>query len=366
MPTRVLITDDSPFVCRLLATHLRAAGDLDVVATAHTGERAVELNESLKPDVITLDLDMPGMGGLAALEQIVRRRPIPVILLSGVSRAAADLTVRALELGAVDFIPKYTPGRDTDPDALKDQLIGMVRLAAGVKVLRTLPSASPRAQSTRYAFGKPSADLICTPAPAFGVSPTAGVVVIGASTGGPPALRELLAELSTDYPPAVVIIQHMPAVFTKALAEQLNRQTPLAVKEAAQGDRLRPGFALVAPGDTHLEIRADGRVEVRDGPKVGGHRPSVDVTMASAAAVYGRRACGVLLTGMGSDGANGLLQIRTAGGRTFAQDAASCVVFGMPQRAIELNAAEFIDTPSGIGTRLLELARTRHRSEPSW
>lgn len=366
MPTRVLITDDSPFLCRLLSAYLNAAGDIEVVGVAHTGERAIELNEALTPDVITLDLDMPGMGGLAALERIVRQRPVPVILLSGVTRAAADLTVKALALGAVDFIPKYVPGKDTNPDALRDQLVSMVRLAAGVKVIRSLPKAESPRRSTRYAFEKPPIDLICTPAPSIGVFPTAGVVVIGSSTGGPTALRELLAELSTDYPAAVVVVQHMPDVFTKALAEQLDRHTPLAVKEAVTGDRLRPGFALVAPGNRHLEIRPDGRVEVRDGPKVGGHRPSVDVTMASAAAVYGRRACGVLLTGMGVDGADGLLQIRTAGGRTFAQNAVTCAVFGMPQRAIELNAAEVVDTPAGIGGRLLELARTRQRSEPTW
>jgi two-component system, chemotaxis family, protein-glutamate methylesterase/glutaminase len=366
MSTRVLITDDSPFVCRLLANHLRASGEIDVIGYAHTGEKAIELNETLRPDVITLDLEMPGIGGLAALEEIVRRRPVPVILLSGVSRAAAASTVRGLELGAVDFILKYTPGTNTNPDALKDQLVGMVRLAAGVKIIRSLPPADANGRSTRYAFGKPTAELICTPAPSVGISPMAGVVVIGASTGGPSAIREVLAELSTDFPPAVVIVQHMPALFTKALAEQLDRHTPLMVKEAVQGDRLRPGFALVAPGDTHLEIRSDGRVDIKNGAKVGGHRPSVDVTMASAAVVYGRRASGVLLTGMGGDGANGLLHIRNAGGRTFAQNAETCAVFGMPLRAIELHAAEVVDTPSGIGTRLLELAKNNQRSAVRW
>jgi two-component system chemotaxis response regulator CheB len=353
MPIRALIADDSPFVCRLLAGYLRAAGDVDVAGTAHSGERAVELNDELAPDVVTLDLDMPGMGGLAALELMMRRRPVPVVLLSGSSRASAALTMRALELGAVDFVRKYTPGKDTDPAALRERLVGLVRLAAGVKVIRD-PSSRPKSGRSGT-----------IPAPAAATA-RLGVVVVGASTGGPAALRELLGGLTADFPAAVVVVQHMPDVFTKALAEQLDRHTPLAVSEAVTGDRLRPGAALVAPGNRHLEILADGRVEVRTGPKVGGHRPSVDVTMDSAAAVFGRRACGVLLTGMGHDGAAGLLRVRTAGGRTFAQDAATCAVFGMPRRAIELGAAEVVDTPRGIAVRLLELARTAHRSEPSW
>ncbi len=352
MPIRALIADDSPFVCRLLAGYLRAAGDVEVVGTAHSGERAVELNDELAPDVVTLDLDMPGMGGLAALELMMRRRPVPVVLLSGSSRTSAALTMRALALGAVDFVRKYTPGKDTDPAALRERLVGLVRLAAGVKVIRD-QSSRPKGRSGTI------------PAPTAATA-RLGVVVVGASTGGPAALRELLGGLTADFPAAVVVVQHMPDVFTKALAEQLDRHTPLAVAEAATGDRLRAGTVLVAPGNRHLEILADGRVEVRDGPKVGGHRPSVDVTMDSAVAVYGRRACGVLLTGMGSDGAGGLLRIREVGGRTFAQDAATCAVFGMPRRAIEMGAAEVVDTPRGIAVRLLELARTAHRSEPSW
>lgn len=368
MAVRVLITDDSPIVCRLLASHLRSAADLEVVGTAHTGERAVELNDTLRPDVLTLDLGMPGMGGIEALRQIIRRRPVPVVLLSGVSREAAELTVKGLALGAVDFIPKYQPDHDTDPHLLKEQLVSKVRLAAGVKVIRSLAPlpGSGVISAPRYVFRKPPVELLVTPAPALGPYPMGGVVVIGASTGGPTAVRELLCGLSTDYPAAVVIVQHMPATFTRALADQLDRQTPLTVKEAVHGDRLRPGFALVAPGDRHLEIRPDGRVSVHTGDKVGGHRPSADVTLQSAAAVYGGRACGVLLTGMGEDGARGLLAVRAAGGRTFAQNEASCAVYGMPRRAVELGAAECVDTPAGIGGRLLELVRTDRGSEPIW
>jgi two-component system chemotaxis response regulator CheB len=360
---RALIADDSPFVCRLVAAHLRAAG-FEVAGTAHTGEQAVERNDSLRPDVMTLDLGMPGMGGLAALEQVMRRRPVPVVLLSGVTRAAAELTVQALAAGAVDFLPKFTPDRATDPTAFRDQLVAAVRLAAGVRVIRSLPRAV--GSGPRYAFGKPPVELVTTPAPPLGPYPPGGVLVVGASTGGPTAVRELLSALSTDYPAAVLVVQHLPAPFTAALAEQLDRHTPLTVKEAADGDRLRPGLALVAPGDRHTSVRSDGRVDVRPGDRVGGHRPSVDVAMSSAAAVYGPRAAGVLLTGMGEDGAKGLSAVRAAGGRTFAQDEASCVVYGMPRRAVELGAAEVVDTPVGIAGRLLELARSRQRSEASW
>jgi two-component system chemotaxis response regulator CheB len=349
-----------------LVSHLTCVSEFEVVGTASTGEQAIECNQRLKPDVITLDLDMPGLGGMAALERMMEQRPVPVVLLSGLSQAAVDLTVRALAAGAIDFIPKYRPGTDTDPEALKRLLISKIRTAAGVKVLRSFPRTSPQRGMARYAFGKPSADLICTPAPTIGPYPPGGVIVIGASTGGPTAIRELLNELSTDHPAAVVLVQHLPAGFTRAFAELLDRQTPLAVKEAVTGDRLRPGFALVAPGEKHLTIRNDGRVEVSAGPKVSGHRPSVDVTMRSAATVYGPRTVGVLLTGMGADGADGLRHIREAGGRTFAQDAVSCAVNGMPQRAEDLGVVECRDTPTRIGTRLFELARTNHPRVAIW
>jgi two-component system, chemotaxis family, protein-glutamate methylesterase/glutaminase len=360
MAIRVLIVDDSPFVCRLLASHLRSAGDIEVVGNALSGERAVELVEHLRPDVVTLDLEMPGIGGLEALNRIITNRPTPVVLMSGLSRKAAETTVAALDLGAVDFIPKYTPGQDTDPEALKQLLIGKVRLAAGVKIIRSLRTpTSKQAGQPR----KPVVDLTSTPPPSLGQS--TGLLVIGASTGGPIAVRDLLGGLSEEYPVAILIVQHMPGTFTKALAEQLDRQTPLVVKEAAAGDKLRPGIALVAPGDRHLVVRSDGRIELTESAKVGGHRPSIDVAMESVAKAYGPRVIGVLLTGMGEDGARGLKTIRDAGGQTFAQSAESCVVFGMPARAIELGAAEIVDSPSGIAKRLTENVQ-KPRGEYAW
>lgn len=331
-PTRVLVVDDSPSVCRLLASLLRTSPDLHVVGVAHSGERAVEMADVLKPDVVTLDLDMPGIGGLGALERLMATRPTPVVLLSGVGRKAAASTAAGLNLGAVDFLPKYTAGRNTDPGELKAALVSKVRAAARVKVIRTVP----RAKATS---APPATDR---------------VIVIGASTGGPAAVRTLLSGLPVKGRPAVVVVQHLPPQWTGPLATMLARHLRCEVRQATASDTVRPGVVLVAGGDRHLTFKSDGGLTLTDGPKVNGYRPSIDVTMESAAAVYGRRAVGVVLTGMGEDGARGLLAVRRAGGRTFAQAAASCVVFGMPGKAVELGAADEVDTPAGIATRLNE------------
>lgn len=338
---RVLVVDDSPSVCRVLAAFLRSDPGVAVAGTAHSGEAAIEQTRSLRPDVVTLDLEMPGIGGMAALDAIMTATPTPVVLLTGVSTNAAAATLEGLARGAVDFVAKYTPGKTTDPDELRATLLATIRVAAGVKVIRSL---------NRPATWDPSR---ATPLPRR-LAPAPGrVVVIGASTGGPTAIRDVLCGLPADLPAAVVIIQHLPAAFTRPLAEQLSRTTPFRVREAAAGDRLEPGVALVAPGDWHLTVGADGRVELADGPKVSGHRPSIDVAFRSVAKVYASRAVGVLLTGMGEDGARGLAEVRAAGGRTFAQDAATSAVYGMPLRAVELGAVDEIDTPAGIAARVV-------------
>jgi len=337
---RVVVVDDSPFVCRLLAKYLQAAPGLAVAGTALDGRRAVELTRSLRPDVVSLDLEMPGMDGLAVLDEIMSDCPTPVVLLSGVSRQAARATLLALGRGAVDFVLKYSAGSDTDPEALRQEIIAKVRLAARIKVIRSLPSRTDHSE------------LPTAPRPSAEPWLLGGVVVIGASTGGPLALRELLGQLPADFPAAIVVVQHMPATFTRVLAVHLGRQLALPVKEAEHGDRLLPGRVLVAPGEVHLLIGPDGKVQLTAGPRIGGHCPSIDVTMQAAAQVYGPRARGVLLTGMGCDGALGLAAIRARGGRTFAQDPASCVVNGMPQAAVDRGVVDTVAPPAEIARRL--------------
>jgi two-component system chemotaxis response regulator CheB len=356
-PIRVVVADDSPFVCRLLTSYLQSTPDFQVVGTALNGSRAVEQVKKLRPDVVTLDMEMPEMDGFEALEHIMHECPTPVVLVSGVSHRAADVSLQALNLGAVDFIFKYIPGTDTDPEILRRDIMAKVRAASQIKVVRSLHTRHPQDREIAYT---PSPDVskeeqlvedtrmerdmhgVAVP-----ILP-GGVVIIGASTGGPVALRELLCNLPADFSAAVIIIQHMPASFTKVLAAQLNRQVPLRVKEAEKGDRLQAGLVLIAPGDYHLLLKSNSQVELNKGPEIGGHRPSIDVTMQSVAQIYGSQTRGVLLTGMGSDGSLGLVSIHTKGGKTFAQDEASCVVNGMPQRAIEKGVVDHIASPAKI------------------
>lgn len=354
-PIRVLIVDDSPFVCRLLTSHLQSSPDIQVVGAAMNGVRALNLVEELRPHVVTLDLEMPEMGGLEALEHIMHDCPTPVVMISGVSRRAADITLRAIELGAVDFTLKYTPGIDTNPEALRQEIIAKVRAAASIKVIRSIRPGRSRSDVRQKIAAEPAAEVVRpSQSRREELAPFlhGGVVVIGASTGGPVAVRELLSQLPADFPAAVIVIQHIPASFTGALAAQLDRRVPLKVKEAQAGDRLRPGTILVAPGDYHLLLQADSRIHLNQGPKIKGHRPSIDVTMQSAAQVYGARTKGVVLTGMGDDGTMGLVAIRAKGGKTFAQDAQSCVINGMPQRAREKGVVDHVASPVKIAELL--------------
>lgn len=359
-PIRVIVVDDSPFVCRLLTAFLDSSPKIQVVSTALDGKQAVELVNDLRPDTVTLDLEMPEMNGLAALEHIMHECPTPVVLVSGVSRQAAAVTLQALDIGAVDFVFKYTPGLDTNPEVLRQEIVAKVIAASQIKVIRTLrPSRLKSGErdlakhavhppNTTYkrdaTFEVPGTGILASP---FGV-----VIVIGASTGGPIAVRELLSQLPVGFRAAVIIVQHMPATFTHVLAAQLDRQVAYRVKEAEPGDRLEPGLALVAPGNYHLLVKPDTRVELNQAPEFGGHRPSVDVTMQSVAQIFGAHTNGVILSGMGDDGALGMLSIRAKGGKTFAQDAESCVVDGMPQRAIERGAVDHVASPEEIGQML--------------
>ena len=375
MTIRVVVADDSPFVCRLLTSYLQSSPGFQVVGSASDGAGAVETVKTLHPDVVTLDLEMPGPDGLETLECIMHECPTPVVLVTGVSRRAADVALQAIEIGAVDFILKYTPGVDMNPETLRRDIVAKVRAASQIHVVRSLgprrvqrqenaidagqaetPPHSPGGVPSEWPFkgdGVPSewpfkGDGVPSEWPFEG----GGVVVIGASTGGPVALRELLSNLPGDFATPIVIVQHMPASFTGVLAAQLDRQVPLKIREIEAGDRLEPGRALVAPGDYHLLLRSEMETELNQGPEIGGHRPCIDVTMQSAAQVYGARTKGILLTGMGDDGTLGPVSIRAKGGQTFAQDAASCAVNGMPRRAIERGVVDHVAPPARIAQML--------------
>ncbi len=372
-PIRVLVVDDSPFVCNLLATYLQAAADLEVIATAFSGESALVLVQKLKPDALTLDLGLPDMNGLIVLEQIMLKQPTPIIVISGVSKHAAFITLQALKLGAIDFVLKYTPGVNTNPDILRQDIISKVRAASQIRVIRSLRPQRSRLNSKPYQFGisvsSPSPHTLSDRAwlnrgylvPRSQMAPyfLGHVVVIGASTGGPVAIGKLLNHLPVDFPAAVIIVQHIPANFTKVLAAQLNRQSPLRVKEAVHEDRLESGLVLVAPGDYHLLLQLNGRILLSQGPVIKGHRPSIDVTMQSTAQIYGPRSIGIVLSGMGYDGSLGLTAIRAKGGQTFAQDSASCVIDSMPQRAIEKGVVDKVGPPTEIAEFLTNIIDKR-------
>lgn len=353
---RVVVVDDSPFVCRLLASHFQSAPDMQTVATVSDGATAVETVKRLRPDAVTLDLEMPGLSGLETLERIMHEQPTPVLVVSGVSKNAAATALKAINLGAVDFVLKYTPGADTDPSVLRHEIISKVRSAAQIKVVRSL-SAHPvvknpvELKSIRAAFERhiqtASGNGLKTETP-----PPAGVVVIGASTGGPVALRDLLGLLPKDFPQGVIVVQHLPSAFSEVLAAQLNRQIPLKVKEAQDREQIESGVVLVAPGGRHLSLRHDGRIALNENEDGYNYCPSVDVAMKSAAKIYGARAKGVVLTGMGDDGSRGLADIRAVGGKTFAQDLDSCVVNGMPRSAIEKGVVDYTGSLEEIAAML--------------
>ncbi len=331
-PLHVLVVDDSAVVRQSLTAILAHAGGM-TVETAHDPLFALEKMKQRRPDVIVLDLEMPRMDGLTFLRKLAAEDPIPVVVCSGLVGHGTEEALKAVEEGAVDVIakPKLAVRDFLEESAVL--LVDAVRGAAEARTTRRRTAASP----------KLSADVVLPPPARHALHMTTDkVVAVGASTGGTEALREILEALPPDAP-GLVIVQHMPEVFTRAFADRLNRTCRIEVKEAAAGDRVLSGRALVAPGNRHtLLARSGGHyvVEVRDGPLVTRHRPSVDVLFRSVAGSAGPNAVGVILTGMGNDGAEGLLEMRRAGSRTIAQDEATSVVFGMPKEAIELGAVD--------------------------
>jgi two-component system chemotaxis response regulator CheB len=332
---RVVIVDDSPFVRQALGRMLKVAGDIEVVGTAVDGQDGVEKVCALRPDVVTLDVKMPRLGGLEALRRIMTECPTAVLLLSSLTSEGGETTLRGLELGAMDFVDKSSVQGHMNLLGLKDELLAKVRALAGV----------PRSRLGAAAEPGPEARPAARPA-----TPRAEVIAIGTSTGGPPALQAIIPRLPAALSAPLLIVQHMPAGFTRSLAERLDQRSRIRVREAQDGDPLRPGMALIAPAGRHMKVRRrDGqtRIWLDEEPRTALHRPAIDVLMASVAKVYGRGVLGVLLTGMGSDGVEGLRAIRAAGGRTLAESEESAVIYGMPKAAVE----------AGVVDRTVALAR---------
>jgi two-component system chemotaxis response regulator CheB len=341
--TRVLIVDDSALVRALLAEIVSAEPDMEVAGVARDPVEARSLVRELSPDVITLDVEMPKMNGLEFLERLMRLRPTPVVMISSVTQSGADATLRALELGAVDFVTKPRLGIAEGVHRTAAEIAAKVRAAARSRLRAPRPAASA------------PAPLSCA-----GAAARAKLICIGASTGGTEAVREMLEVFPADCP-ATLITLHMPPEFTRRFAARLDGLCRPKVKQAEDGERLLAGHAYVAPGGLHLALKRGSSgyvVRVTDEPPVNRHRPSVDVLFDSAARQAGGDALGVLLTGMGKDGARGLLQMREAGAWTIAQDEATSVVFGMPREAIELGAARQVLPIGAIAGALFErLAR---------
>ncbi len=349
---RVLVADDSPFVCRLLTSYLQSTPEFEVVGTAYDGRQVVDKIRKLRPDAVTLDLEMPEMDGLEALSLIMRECPTPVVAISGVSGRAATRTLQALDLGAVDFVLKFAPGTNIRPEELQKEILSKVLAASRIRVVRSIgrpTSAVSTIEGAVPSRARPAAEETAH-----------SLVVIGASTGGPLAIRELLASLPADFPSPIVVVQHMPKSFTGVLAVQLGRHCRLRVREAELDDRLTAGLVVVAPGGNHLVLRPGFRTTCCPGNNNSPYCPSVDVSMESAARIYGPRVVGVLLTGMGDDGAAGMKIIHDKGGVTFAQDGESCVIDGMPRQARERGAVDHVGSPRVIAQMLVqEMERRR-------
>ncbi len=345
---RVLVIDDSALIRSLLRTIIDQSDDLTCVGVAPDPLVAREMIRQLDPDVLTLDVEMPRMDGLDFLEKLMRLRPMPVVMVSSLTERASEVTLRALELGAVDVLTKPRLDISAGVEAAADEIRDKIRAAAHARL--RLP-ATPGARAARAAAPRP--------APAMRYATTDKLLAIGASTGGTEAIKEILAALRADAP-GVLIAQHMPERFTRSFAERLDKLSPLTVREAVHGERILTGHAYVAPGHSHLKVSRSGAcyvAELSDAPPVNRHRPSVDVLFASVAAVAGPNAAGALLTGMGRDGAQGLLAMRRAGAYTVAQDESSCVVYGMPREAVLIDAATEVLALDRIAARLMEALR---------
>lgn len=350
MAIKVLVVDDSAVVRRMLSAALSADEDIDVVGTAPDPLVAADMIDALCPDVITLDIEMPRMDGLTFLRGLMRHRPLPVLVVSSLTAAGSRKSIEALALGALDALCK--PHASYAPRQLAADLIERIKAIGRRPAGATGPLKLPLARDMPR---PPRPATLPAAAPA---APDGQLIAIGASTGGTQAIESVLRRLPATLP-GIVIVQHMPQHFTRSFAERLDSLCPLTVREAADGDAVPPGTALIAPGNFHLQVRRQGqsyRALVRSGPKVCRQRPSVDVLFQSVAAQAGPRAIGVMLSGMGRDGADAMRLMKAQGARNIAQDEASCVVFGMPREAIAAGAVDTVLPLQAIPEQIVRLA----------
>jgi two-component system chemotaxis response regulator CheB len=341
---RVLVVDDSAYARTALSTRLSADPDIEVAGHARDGIEAVDKVRELRPDVVTLDVVMPKQDGLEALERIMKETPTPVVMASALTREGAKVTIRALELGAVDFILKPTRSWSPDADASTNELAVKVKEAAKANI-------KGAGQPTRSSVVKSEAR------PRSPASRPKEIVVIAASTGGPQTLRTVLTSLPPDISVPILVVQHMPAGFSRSLAERLNELGPLPVAEASHDSRLEKGRVLLAPGGFHMTIGPRGDVKLDTNPPECGVRPSVNPTMESVTNVYRSATLGVVLTGMGSDGTRGAQLIRAAGGEVLVEDEASCVVYGMPKSVIEAGYADYVAPLSQVASDIARMCQ---------
>ncbi|MDM9590038.1 protein-glutamate methylesterase/protein-glutamine glutaminase [Pseudomonas asiatica] len=376
MAVKVLVVDDSGFFRRRVSEILSADPTIQVVGTATNGKEAIDQALALKPDVITMDYEMPMMDGITAVRHIMQRCPTPVLMFSSLTHEGARVTLDALDAGAVDYLPKNFEDISRNPDKVKQLLCEKVHTisrsnrrfgsyASHAPVAAPVPAPAGSGHAAASSFASPAAAR--TPAPARAAAPAAApahspapkrkpykLVALGTSTGGPVALQRVLTQLPANFPAPIVLIQHMPAAFTKAFAERLDKLCRISVKEAEDGDMLRPGLALLAPGGKQMMIDGRGAVKILPGDERLNYKPCVDITFGSAAKSYGDKVLSVVLTGMGADGREGARLLKQGGSTVWAQDEASCVIYGMPMAIVKANLADAVYSLDEIGKHLVE------------
>lgn len=355
---RVLVVDDSAFMCKVLQEIINSDPQMEVIGQGRDGRDGVALAESLRPDVITMDINMPHVDGLQATELIMSQHPRPIVIVSSESREGAASTLKALELGAIDFVPKPSSGIDLDMKTVREELTRKLKLAAKVRVVRT----ATRSKIAVPQVSSPSAaDSLKSPSIAVQNGGKFPLVVIAASTGGPAAVTRVISGLPRDLPAAVFLVLHMPANFTRQFAVQLSELGRLAIKEGENNEAVKPGTIYLCPGSHHLRLSSAGKIALDSGARIDGYRPSADAALESIAAYARTLTVGVVLTGMGGDAAKGVKAVKSAGGTVFAQDEATSMIFGMPAEAIKTGAVDQVLPLDGISAaiekRVGQLAR---------